>query len=117
MTPVAPTRSAVHHLIRFIPEDANQARRMVAYLAEHPNATTQQVAASCSIGNLSDVARKVNPYLYPQGYMISCQRPPAAIPNRFGEPSGMWLWGLYQVQAAANDDDYGIGGGAGNVSS
>lgn len=116
MKPVTLSSPAVHHLIRFIPEDAKQARRMVEYLAANPNTTTQQVAASCSIGNLSDVAHKVNPYLYPQGFMISCQRPPTPIPNRFNEPSGMWLWGLYQVQAAANDDDYGIVEGTDNVS-
>lgn len=116
MTPVALTNEAVYQLTRFIPAEAKQAYRMVTYLAKNPNATTVQVASNCAIGNLSDVAHKVNPYLYPQGFMIACQKPPKPIPNRFDEPSGMWHWGLYEVSEAANDDDYGIREGEGNGS-
>lgn len=112
MKPISLSLPEADQLISVIPTDFTQARRMVEYLAKSPNATTQEVAASCSIGNLSDVARKANPHLYPLGVMISCQRPPAPIHNRFGEPSGMFFWGLYKVQAAANDADYGSFEGA-----
>lgn len=117
MKAVALPKDTIQQVIRFIPEDAKQARRMVAYLAQHPNATTVEVAANCAIGNLSDVAHKINPILYPRGLFISCQRPIVPIPNRFAEPSGMWLWGLYEVPSqAANDDDYNISEGRDNGS-
>lgn len=118
MKPVQLALPESQRIISAIPGKFTQAIRMVEYLANHPGATTQQVASDCAIGNLSDVAHKANPHIYKAGYFIGCQRPVTPINNRFGEPSGMFLWGLYQVHKAANDDDYGVDEGAevGNAS-
>lgn len=86
-----------------IPASFKQAVRLVEYLASHPKSPTVDANRSCAIGNLSDVAHKVNPYLYLHGLMIGCEKPVRPIPNRFDEPSNMYLWSLYEVQEAAND--------------
>lgn len=92
---------------REIPATFTQAHRLVNYLNEVPYASTVEANQACSVGNLSDVARRVNPILHKHGYFIGCERPPVPIPNRFGEASQMFLWKLYTLPTvAANDDSY-----------
>ena len=87
-----------------LPYGFTQAQRMLRYLANHPNASTVEVAANCAIGNLSDVARKSNKYLAIQNLFISCRRPAARLPNRFGEPSRMFEWGIYRIDEQVSDE-------------
>ena len=94
-------------IINTIPASFKQALRLVEYLAERPRTVTVEANKACAIGNLSDVAHKVNPILYRAGYMIGCERPPSAIPNRFGEASNMFEWSIFAVPDAANDADGG----------
>ena len=70
---------------------------MFEYLSQNPGSTTGEVAHSCSIGNLSDVAHYVNPYIFRQGFMIGCEKPDAPIINKFGEKSNQFLWSVYKV--------------------
>jgi hypothetical protein len=81
-----------------IPKSFRQGHRLVQFLTEHPSACTVEIAQGCAIGNISDVARRVNPYLYRHGLFVSCRRPSVPIPNRFGEPSDMFEWSLHQVR-------------------
>ena len=94
-------------IINQIPATFSQAVRLVKFLAWNPKAVTVEVNSSCSIGNISDVAHKVNPILHRHGYMIGCEKPLRAIPNKFGEPSNMFLWSIYKLTDAANDAEYG----------
>ena len=89
-----------------IPDHMLQARRMLEYLAQNPKAPTGHVAHHCSIGNLSDVAHNVNPYLYKHKLMIGCEKPLTPIINKFKEKSNQFLWSVYSVPKAANDSIY-----------
>lgn len=84
-------------LLRSVPNDFSQARRLIEHLAEYPDSVTSDVAKTCAIGNISDVARKVNPILFKHNLFISCKRPVMPIRNRFGELSNMFLWGIYKL--------------------
>lgn len=81
-----------------LPPRYNQGKRMVRYLAEHPDANTAEVAHHCAVGNLSDVARNANRYLHTVRLFMACRRPVNALANRFGEPSNMFQWGLYRTK-------------------
>ena len=85
-----------------LPYGFNQAQQLVRYLANHPDAPTVEVASSCAIGNPSDVARKSNKYLAQRDLFISCRRPARRLPNRCGEPSAMFLWGIYRTDGLDN---------------
>jgi hypothetical protein len=93
-------------VIRLLPGDYLQARRMVEYLGQNPQTPTGRVAHHCGIGNLSDVARKLNPHIYGTGYFVGCERPPRPINNKFGEASNQFLWSIYELPEAANDSEY-----------
>lgn len=89
----------------------NQAARVLEYLAQSPDRVTVDINQDCAVGNISDCAtRKINPRLKKFGLFIGCERPPSPVPNRFDQPSGMYLWSLYRIpenimdMEAANDD-------------
>lgn len=89
-----------------IPPSFQQAHRLIRFLADNPKACTVAVNQTCSIGNISDVARRINPLLFRRGLYISCKRPPEPILNKFQEPSQMYEWELHRIRAdAANDSD------------
>ena len=94
-------------ILNTIPASFKQALRLVEYLAEHPRTVTVEANKACVIGNLSDVAHKVNPILYREGYFIGCEKPARPIPNRFGEASNMFVWSIFAVSDASNDADGG----------
>ena len=100
-TTIPPDRVA--RLINSIPSSFKQAHRLVAFLADNPRTVTVEANKACAIGNLSDVAHKVNPILYREGYFIGCEKPPRAIPNRFGDPSNMYLWSVFELPTKQND--------------
>jgi len=93
-------------LIGALPDHMLQGRRMVEYVAQKPKAPTGHVAQHCAIGNLSDVARNVNPYLFKHGLMVGCEKPLMPILNKFSEQSNQFLWSLYELPEAANDAIY-----------
>jgi len=103
LKPVTLSAAEVESAEVTLPYGFTQAQRMLRYLAEHPNASTVEVAANCAIGNLSDVARKSNKYLAIQNLFISCKRPVSRLANRFGEPSRMFQWGIYRIDEPAAD--------------
>ena len=86
-----------------IPSSFKQAHRLVKFLADNPKSATVAVNQACSIGNISDVARRINPHLFKCGLYISCHRPPEPILNKFLEPSQMYEWELHRLNNAAND--------------
>jgi hypothetical protein len=88
--------------LRGIPTSFKQAHRLVKFLADNPKACTVAVNQACSIGNISDVARRINPHLYERGLYISCQRPLEPILNRFREPSQMFEWELHNLGEQPN---------------
>lgn len=98
--------STIQILLKELPDSFKQGRRLVEFLALNPRAHTVAVNHTCAIGNISDVARKVNPYLHKHGYFISCHRPALPIMNRFDEPSQMYEWSIHCIREAANDSVY-----------
>ncbi len=102
-TTIPPDR--VDRLINSIPASFKQAHRLIVFLANNPRSVTVEVNRACAAGNLSDVARKVNPYLWPLGFQIGCERPPTPMPNRFGEPSNMFLWSVFEVEKNPPQDN------------
>jgi len=93
-------------ILNELPDHMLQGRRMVEYVAKNPKAPTGHVAQHCAIGNLSDVARNVNPYLFKHRLMIACEKPLQSIINKFKEPSNQFLWSVYELPEAANDAIY-----------
>ncbi len=104
MKPIILSSAEIESAEVTLPYGFTQAQRMLRYLANHPNASTAEVAANCAIGNLSDVARKSNKYLAIQNLFISCKRPVRRLPNRFGEPSRMYQWGIYRTDELGADE-------------
>ena len=101
-------------VLKEFPASFKQAHRLIEYLNKHPKAQTSHVNHACSIGNISDVARKANPLLWRFGIQIGCDHPDFDIFNKFGERSNQYLWSIYRpninllkpVIEAANDSDY-----------
>ena len=93
-------------ILKGLPDHMLQGRRMIEYIAKNPKAPTGHVAQHCAIGNLSDVARNVNPYLFKHGLMVGCEKPLMPILNKFSEQSNQFLWSLYGLPVAANDAIY-----------
>ena len=93
-------------ILKGLPEHMLQGKRLVELLSQKPHSPTGHVAQHCAIGNLSDVARNVNPYLFKHGLMIGCEKPLQPIINKFSEQSNQFLWSLYGLPVAANDAIY-----------
>ena len=93
-------------LQHYLPPTFNQAIRMVEFLSSNPKSPSEAVMANCSIGNLSDIARRANPFIMPKGYMLGCEKPIYAVMNEFSEPSNkrVFLWSIYCIPEQANDD-------------
>jgi hypothetical protein len=100
------TEDELLEVLRSLPSDFDQGHRMLNYLGYRPNSITGDVAHVCAIGNLSDVARNANSYLYKHGLIIACEPPSVKIKNRFGEDSNQYLWSVYRLPEAANDPIY-----------
>jgi len=102
------SEDALNKVLNAIPESAKQARRLVSYLAKHSLCVTVEVNQACSIGNISDVARKINPTLAMFGLKIDCFPPVEKPLNKFNEPTDQHLWALFSIAGfenleAAND--------------
>ena len=91
------TERELDNALSVVPAHFSQARRLVEHLAKNPNSLTSTVASTCSIGNISDVARKTNPALFKERLFISCSKPVAPVRNKFGEISNMFEWGIYRL--------------------
>ena len=86
---------------------SNQQRRFIEYVASNPQSLTLAVNRATAIGNCSSIARRVNPKLMPLGYVIACAQPLDSFSNRFGEPSNMFEWSLFELsKSSANDSFY-----------
>lgn len=97
----------IDRILNRLPETMNQGRRLVALLGRRSRLATREVNQTCSIGNISDIAADVNPYLHSEGYFIGCEPPDEPIINKFGEKSNQFLWSAYDVTPAANDAEGG----------
>ena len=91
------TERELDNALSVVPAHFAQAKRLVEHLAKNPNSLTSTVASTCSIGNISDVARKTNPTLFKERLFISCKRPVIPVCNQFGERSNMFMWGIYKL--------------------
>ena len=91
------TERELDNALSVVPAHFAQAKRLVEHLAKNPNSLTSTVASTCSIGNISDVARKTNPTLFKEHLFISCKRPVIPVCNQFGERSNMFMWGIYKL--------------------
>ena len=93
-------------LQHYLPPNFNQAIRMIDFLSRNPKSPSEAVMVNCSIGNLSDIARKANPYLMPKGYMVGCEKPICSVVDEFGGPSykRVFLWSIFCIPDQANDD-------------
>jgi hypothetical protein len=86
---------------------SNQQRRLLDYVANNPKSLTLAVNRATAIGNISEVASRLNEKLIGHGYVMVCFTPDDPISNRFGEPSRMAEWSLFTLaQIAANDPCY-----------
>jgi hypothetical protein len=99
--------STIDRILNRLPETMNQGRRLVALLGRRSRLATREVNQTCSIGNISDIAAEVNPYLHLEGFFIGCDYPDEPIINKFGEKSNQFLWSTYDVTPAANDAEGG----------
>jgi hypothetical protein len=106
MKPVTLSFKEIKKIMLLIDDDAVQEQRIFQFISRNPRSITVNVNQSTSTGNISHVVRKLNKKLIPKGLMISCERPPVAVPNKFGEASQMFLWSMYRLPnqgRAAND--------------
>jgi len=112
--PVKLSPDSAFTILRSIPDTQLQGRRMFEYLSQRPETPTGILSAKCSIGNLSDIAHYVNPYIYQHKLMIGCDKPERALINKFGDATNQFLWSIYEINAddgivmpaAANDDNF-----------
>jgi hypothetical protein len=89
---------------------SNQQRRLIDYVAANPHSLTVAVNRATAIGNISQVASKVNEKLMTLGYVMACVKPVESISNRFGEPCEIYEWSMFKLpQRAANDPCYDSG--------
>ena len=105
-TPTAIKKPLVLEITDAMPAHMLQGKRLFEYLSNHPKAPSGHVAQSCSIGNISDVAHAVNPYLRKHNLMVGCEKPLTPIINKFKEKSNQFNWSVYQVPQPANDSTY-----------
>lgn len=61
----------------------NQPFRLLAYLADHPRSPTGTVRLATSIGNISAIAKHLNPNILRFGYRVGCLKPPVCYVSRF----------------------------------
>jgi hypothetical protein len=90
-------------ILASLPLKMSQGRRLFQYLSDHPKASSGNVSQNCSIGNLSDCAHYLNPFLRKYNLVVGCEKPVIPIINQFNEPSNNFLWSVYRVPEAAND--------------
>lgn len=69
-----------------------RARRLVEYLAHHPDALTAEIARDCACGNVSDAASRANLILETLGFAIVGKLPTPPTKNRFGQVSMQNRW-------------------------
>lgn len=104
------SESEIDQILKHIPANHSQGIRIMTFLGENPYSITVDVNRACAVGNISHVARKLNKMLEPKfGLMIGCEFPHPRVPNRFGELSQMFKWGVYRLPNkgfAANDPVY-----------
>jgi hypothetical protein len=55
-----------------LPPTFTQAHRLIDYLAERPHSITVDINQACAIGNISDVAHKMNHYLWEFSLICDC---------------------------------------------
>ena len=91
------TGAELEAVLSCIPDQSSQAKRLIEHLAHNPDSISATVASTCAIGNISDVARKINPTLFKHQLFISCKRPIRPVVNRSGELSNMFQWGIYKL--------------------
>ena len=77
---------------------SQQARRLVDYLADHPNTLTGEICKATSIGNLSAAANRIRPALQKRGLTIVSELPNKRIYNKFGEPSMSHRWRIQSLE-------------------
>ena len=109
MLPVKLDQAAIDVAIQSLPVNFSQAKKMLQYLGSNPNAVKVDVNRECGISNLSDIAKKANQHLIKHQLFISCQRPVMPRKNRPQMSSNMFLWGVYRMPEAANNDFFDMG--------
>lgn len=70
-------------------------KRVVDYIADHPEATTAEISATCAVGNVSDAFEVVRPTLSRLGLGVVCIHPNPPLKNRFGQTTTMCRWKLF----------------------
>ena len=91
------SQEQIDELLDVLPARAFQAKRFVKFVAEKPNSKTADCNIAVAGVNLSDIARKYNPYIRPKGFELMCKLPEKLIKNRFGEDTMQHFWRLAEV--------------------
>lgn len=100
------TDKELAEVLKSIPYTNKTGIRLIKFLAKNPDASTVSVNQNAILGNISDIARKINPTLFKFNLFISCHRPVTPLKNRLGDDTNMFLWGVYKLPnngKAAND--------------
>lgn len=97
MKPTKLDESELATVLKAFPYTQKTGIRLITHLAENPESPTVEVNRNAILGNISDIARKVNPTLFKFGLFISCHRPIKPLKNRLGDETNMFLWGIYRL--------------------
>ena len=111
MIPEKLSAAEVSCVLKHVSANNKQAILLIEYLAQHPASITVDCNRATAIGNISDVARKINPTLFMLGLFIACRPPFPPAMNRFGERSAMFEWSIFRLPnngKAADDADHDI---------
>ena len=87
--------------------ESKQAKRLLNYLSNNPDAKSADVNKHCQLSNISDVARRINRITFNHNLFVSCKRPlitSNAVPGAF-------LWGIYRLPKEAVNDSHGVNHG------
>lgn len=106
MKSVTLDKAELSAVLKAIPYTNKTGIRLVTHLAENPESPTVDVNRNAILGNISDIARKINPTLFKFGLFISCHKPARPLKNRLGDETNMFLWSIYRLPnegKAAND--------------
>ena len=80
-------------------------RRVLQYIAAHPDSWTHHIALECSCGNAPDIVMNMRGILAQYGVMLHCYLPPREkrLTTKFGEKSAVHKWRALAINDPSRD--------------